>query len=98
MNALLDGVPASASIVPAKGSLLTPSGQSSFSLAKCASPQSVTVLGIDAAGNGMTGAGAPKVTLTSSAPQVLAVKPGKHGVHVHAVAGARAERWNVPRA
>jgi virginiamycin B lyase len=69
----LDGVPASVAILPAPGSALGGSQVNGFTLSKCAPQQNVTVLGVDADGNDILGAGAPAVALGSNDAAHLAV-------------------------
>jgi streptogramin lyase len=70
----LQGIPASVAFLPGAGSTLTGSQSSGFIEPKCsASTQSASVLGVDADGNYILGAGAPVASLVSDDPAQLAV-------------------------
>ncbi|MBV8331509.1 MAG: hypothetical protein JO192_02130 [Candidatus Eremiobacteraeota bacterium] len=69
----LDGVPVSAAIVPDGSSQLSGNASTGFTLSKCAVPQHVSVLGVDADGNYILGAGAPAPSLVSDDPAHFAV-------------------------
>ncbi|MBV8489391.1 MAG: hypothetical protein JO199_02585, partial [Candidatus Eremiobacteraeota bacterium] len=68
----LEGIPVSAAIVPSQGSSITGSMGGGFSLSRCASKQSVDVVGIDADKNVILGPGQPATSLTTQS-SVLAI-------------------------
>jgi virginiamycin B lyase len=70
----LDGIPTSVVVIPDGSSSLTGTSSAGYSLSKCTiAPQKVSVIGVDADGNYILGAGAPTVTLTSNDTTHLAV-------------------------
>ncbi len=57
---VLDGVPASVALQPSTSSALVENSPNSFAISKCiTTPQTVSVVGVDADGNDIVGAGAP---------------------------------------
>ncbi len=71
---VLEGIPASVAFIPNASSSLVGTQTSGFVEPKCtASAQKVTVLGVDADGNYILGAGAPKVSIASSDAAQLSV-------------------------
>jgi streptogramin lyase len=73
---VLQGIPSSVAFLPRADTTLSGTQDSGFVEPKCsASAQSVTVLGIDADGNYILGAGAPKAALASDDAAQLSVSP-----------------------
>jgi virginiamycin B lyase len=71
----LDGIPASVVLQPSASSVLVENSPTSFTISKCVTtPQRVGVLGVDADGNDIVGAGAPTSKLKSNDAVHLAVK------------------------
>jgi virginiamycin B lyase len=69
----LGGIPATVVVLPDASSAITGNANSGFGISKCTGPQNVSVLGVDADGNYVLGAGAPAPSLISDDPAHLAV-------------------------
>ncbi|HVA28769.1 MAG TPA: hypothetical protein VNF68_11350 [Candidatus Baltobacteraceae bacterium] len=80
INDDLAGIPAKVAFIPSSGSILSGSQTSGYVLSRCSiNSQQVDVVGVDAAGYEILGAGAPKPSLTSSDRSALAVSgPGSN--------------------
>lgn len=75
---VLDGLPKTIAFLPAANTTLTGSQSTGFIEPKCnLSPQTVSVVGVDADGNYIVGPGAPKTSLASNDTPQLSVKRGK---------------------
>jgi streptogramin lyase len=71
---VLQGIPTSITFIPAGNSALTGNEASGFTFPKCTgTPQTVTIVGLDADGNYILGVGAPKIALASGNPAQLGV-------------------------
>jgi len=73
VNVTLQGVPATVALVPSATGTLSQTGTNTFALSKCFNAQTVTLIGLDADGNYIVGAGAPVPSLTSSDPMQLSI-------------------------
>lgn len=73
VNVTLDGLPTDVAIVPVSGGSLSGSTANGFTISKCLASEQVDVLGLDADGNYILGAGAPTPHLASSNANVVAV-------------------------
>jgi virginiamycin B lyase len=73
VNATLDGIPASVAFIAQTNAQFSGDAANGFTLSKCATPQRVTVLGVDADDNFIFGAGAPTPSLSSDDTADLAV-------------------------
>ncbi|MBV8433245.1 MAG: hypothetical protein JO029_03075 [Candidatus Eremiobacteraeota bacterium] len=77
LNVTLDGIPASVAIVAISGSALAGDQVAGYTASKCFAHAVVGVLGVDADGNVILGAGAPSAALVSKGPQLAVSGPSQ---------------------
>jgi virginiamycin B lyase len=95
--ATLDGVPASVAVVPEASSTLGGTATLGFTMPRCsASAQKVSVLGVDADGNFILGAGAPKPSLVSGNSALVVSTPAPSAPNLYVLTPPKRPKYVTP--